>query len=441
MATKSGGELDLHKPELTDDHKVTIGTHLPENFQKIDDVFSDHVKDVSQGEAHGLRLVDGWLEFFGQKLKGGGGVPVGNVFDLAAAVDDKSVTLTWRDPDNLVVEDINGVHVTLSRWQGTKIVRKQGSYPEHENDGVLVVDNTERGKYETVGYTDIGLQNDVEYYYMAFPYTTDGVVTIDSVNRVTATPVVLDPATWKGIQAIVRAGRANEFFAVGDEIASEYNGKEITWVVIGIDVDTPAGGLAHSLTLQTKDCLHNIQFDAPEPSNPESNRKDYGNNRYIHSALRQWLNSSDAEFVWTSQHQYDAPPTDSLDLYNGAGFLHWLDPELVTVLGEVVKKVARNTVTDNGGQDVFADKVFLLSRVEVGLGAEGDTDGEVVYPYYVGIGDAGRIKNFDGSARPWWLRAPRIGSSYNVRYVNASGTVSYNHAWSTYGLAPACCIV
>lgn len=40
MSTTTGGTLNLVKPALTDDHKVTIGTDLPANFQKIDDVIS-----------------------------------------------------------------------------------------------------------------------------------------------------------------------------------------------------------------------------------------------------------------------------------------------------------------------------------------------------------------------------------------------------------------
>ena len=35
----------------------------------------------------------------------------------------------------------------------------------------------------------------------------------------------------------------------------------------------------------------NIQFDAPEPSNSDSNRKSRGNNRWQYSNLRQWLYS------------------------------------------------------------------------------------------------------------------------------------------------------
>jgi hypothetical protein len=47
MSTLTGGDLNLVKPELTDDHKVTIGTDLPANFQKIDDEFTAHLADTT----------------------------------------------------------------------------------------------------------------------------------------------------------------------------------------------------------------------------------------------------------------------------------------------------------------------------------------------------------------------------------------------------------
>jgi hypothetical protein len=89
----------------------------------------------------------------------------------------------------------------------------------------------------------------------------------------------------------------------------------------------------------------------------------YGSNNYVESAIRQWLNSEDETFVWEPQTPFDRPSTTAP--YTGGGFLHRLDPDLVAVLGAVDKQVARNTVTDGGGQDLFSDKVFLLSRVEV----------------------------------------------------------------------------
>ena len=47
MSTLTGGTLNLVKPALTDDHKVTIGTDLPANFQKIDDEFTAHKADYT----------------------------------------------------------------------------------------------------------------------------------------------------------------------------------------------------------------------------------------------------------------------------------------------------------------------------------------------------------------------------------------------------------
>ena len=259
--------------------------------------------------------------------------------------------------------------------------------------------------------------------------------------------VVGSIATWKDVQAVVRRGQAERFFAVGDQLMSTYKGSPIVWDVIGINHDTPTDtNMTYSMTIQTHDCLANIQFDAPEPTNPDTNRQQYGNNRYIHSAIRQWLNSNDDVFQWVSQHEYDAAPTG--DPYTGPGFLKLLDPELAAVIGKVNKQVARNTVTDGGGQDLFSDKVFLLSGVEVYGGTEGDTTGEKPYAYYSALAGApttaslaGRIKLLNGSPRYWWLRSPGAGDSRTARYVTTTGYVTNTNVSFALGLAPACCII
>jgi len=219
------------------------------------------------------------------------------------------------------------------------------------------------------------------------------------------------------------------------------------WDVIGIDHDKPTDPrFTHSLTIQSHDILLNAQFDAPEPGNPDSYRQQYGNNRYIHSAIRQWLNSEEEEFTWQSQHQCDVAPTGAP--YNGAGFLKLLDPELVAVLGAVDKQVARNTVTDGGGQDLFSDKVFLLSRVEVYGGTEGETDGEAPYPYYESLASSptinpigGRIKYSGSSASVWRLRSPSLTGAGSQRNVSSSGGVGTSPASNSQGVAPAVVIV
>lgn len=252
--------------------------------------------------------------------------------------------------------------------------------------------------------------------------------------------IVHNIESWAEVQEIVRRGLAPTIFKIGDQLVADYDGSAVVWDIIGFDHDIPTDtNYTHSMTIQAHDCIMNIQFDAPEPTNPDTNRQQYGSNNYMESAIRQWLNSNESQFNWVAKTQYDEPPTSSN--YNGAGFLYNLDQELVAVLGAVDKQVACNTVTDGGGQDTFSDKIFLLSRVEVGVGTEGVTDGEVVYPYYDGISDAGRIKLLNNSPRYWWLRSPAVGYSHHVRIVRPTGAVDSNDARNANGLSPACCII
>lgn len=142
---------------------------------------------VDDGEAHGLRVnaVTKSLEYYdGTEWHiVSNGLPVGNVANFTASVGDTKITLNWEDPTDLIVDD-----VTIATWSKTKIMRKVGSYPANENDGVLVIENGVRDQYKTTGYEDSGLINGTQYYYMAFPVTDAGIVTVDTDNQATATP-------------------------------------------------------------------------------------------------------------------------------------------------------------------------------------------------------------------------------------------------------------
>ncbi len=175
-------------------------------------------------------------------------------------------------------------------------------------------------------------------------------------------------------------------------------------------------------------------------------RCQYGSNNYMESAIRQWLNSESDLFNWESKTRYDMPPIGLP--YTGAGFLNLLDSDLAKVIGAVDKQVARNTITDGGGQDLFSDKVFLLSRVEIYSGEEGVIDGEVPYDYYSSMEGAPttsaadwRIKYLDLYPRNWWMRSPTVGASANTRFVGATGAVGSSYATSSFGVSPACVII
>lgn len=175
----------------------------------------------------------------------------------------------------------------------------------------------------------------------------------------------------------------------------------------------------------------------------------YGSNNWKESAMRQWLNSANAEgSVWTPQTIFDRPPSWKT---NTAGFLNGLDADFLAVVGKTKKVTCRNTITDGGGSDTTEDRFFLLSRREMYAGDEISSviEGEP-YPFYsdfsdltaAGVGaDTNRIKYRNGSASYWWLRTPTPWYGFNVRGVSPSGALYGNGASSAGGVAPVCNII
>ena len=143
------------------------------------------------------------------------------------------------------------------------------------------------------------------------------------------------------------------------------------------------------------------------------------------------MNDNSDYYLWVAQGLYDMPSTYGA----GGGFLKRLDADLASVIGPGVKKVARATA-DGDGQDTTEDKVWLLSRVEMGYGTEGVTTGEQVYERWNVATNAERIKLLSGSSLRWWLRPPFVSNQNNARGVNIDGTLSYYYSNSSYGLAP-----
>lgn len=173
-----------------------------------------------------------------------------------------------------------------------------------------------------------------------------------------------------------------------------------------------------------------------------------GSNRWSTSAVRQYLNSDAAVGeVWTPQTVFDRPPTWAA---NTAGFLNGVDSDFTAVLGTVQKVTALNTVCDGGGTETFSEKAFLLSRSEVYGGDEVVSGEGMPYKYYsdysdhqspgAGI-DHNRVKLLGGTAKSWQLRTANNGQAYDVRLLDANGTVWQGGAVNKIGIAPAVAIV
>ena len=175
-------------------------------------------------------------------------------------------------------------------------------------------------------------------------------------------------------------------------------------------------------------------------------RVSYGSNNYKESAMRQFLNSSAAAgSVWIPQTKFDRPPSWLTSL---AGYKNGLDQDFLAVVGKVVLPCSANSIYEapdssitKGTKYNLNDEFYLASEMEIFNANRDVADDSKVFPFYVGAGNADRIKYRDGSAADWWLRTPYSGGANRVRRVISDGTVSSNSAVNSYGLAPACTIV
>lgn len=199
-------------------------------------------------------------------------------------------------------------------------------------------------------------------------------------------------------------------------------------------------------------------FDAKEPSNSNSDRRNYGNNRAAVANLLQWLNSAAGAGQWYSaQHSADAPPNNANVWYNyneyeaEAGFLNGFEQDFRDALLNDTITVAKSS-TDGGGSEQITRKVRLLTRTEV-FGdtengtAEGtqwpiftDNNSRLAYPTAEAVSKSEYKTSSLSSSQPWWwwLLTPNAGGADGVRGVYSGGGLGYYYAWTgSRGVRPA----
>lgn len=212
----------------------------------------------------------------------------------------------------------------------------------------------------------------------------------------------------------------------------------------------------NSVTLVTVQIIKMMCFDAKESANGNSDRRSYGNNRWIYSNIRQWLNSTAAANAWyAAQHSADAPPSaanvwDGVNQYQTiAGFLNAFTTNERNALLSTNRVVGRSS-TDGGGTETCTDKIFLLTYTEVGLSGDVTAGSKLA----IFSDNASRVAtvtpecvaNSNYSSNPaansawyWWLADAYAGSAYLARCVYSDGTLNWNSACrGSLGLRPAC---
>lgn len=217
-----------------------------------------------------------------------------------------------------------------------------------------------------------------------------------------------------------------------------------------------AGYPANSVTLVTNQIIKLLCFDAKESANGNSDRRNYGNNRYIWSNLRKWLNSDAGAGAWyTAQHSADAPPSTA-NVWNGvnqyqtiAGFLNAFSANERAALLDTTITVGKSS-TDGGGTETCVDKIFPPSCTEVGLSGDHVCGSKLAIfsddSSRVATVTASCVANSNYSSNPsansawyYWLRDAYAGSASYARRVYYDGTLDWNSAYGGYlGLRPAC---
>ena len=228
-------------------------------------------------------------------------------------------------------------------------------------------------------------------------------------------------------------------------------GKPIVWLVAA---KNHSGYPSGSVTLVTNQIIKLICFDAKEPSNTYRDRRDYGNNRYIYSNLRQWLNSNAGAGQWyTAQHSADQAP-DSYHVWQSkcpydtiAGFLNGFTANDRAALLSTTLTVGKSS-TDGGGTETCTDKIFPLSCTEVALSGDHvcgsklaifSDDSSRIATVSASAADDANFGSFANQAHSYWLRDARAESADDASSVYTKGTLIAKGAYvSDCGLRPAC---
>jgi len=184
--TKTGTTHNLTSSELptglfTARFKATDGFIEDDTF-KINNVVytaqSSRLESLNTDDFKSGAVVSIEVDTDGKKInfKLGGGMnetlpPQVTNFKTVIAINE-TATLSWTNP-------------TDESYSRTIIVRKTDTYPTNINDGIKVYKGT------ASAVTDVGLINNVTYYYTAFSCNSKGQSqTMQSTNRVIATPLL-----------------------------------------------------------------------------------------------------------------------------------------------------------------------------------------------------------------------------------------------------------
>ena len=225
--------------------------------------------------------------------------------------------------------------------------------------------------------------------------------------------ITLEAATWEQINAISLAGKAQDYWSVGDTKTITFGSAvlgstSIVVKIMGFEYDDLADGSGKAkISFGMANCF----------------------------ATKQSMNSSDT----------NAGGWSSCALRTT--IINTILPAFVAAIGaNIIKPVTKRTSAGSQSTTIntSTDSLWLLSEYEVfgattySAAGEKPADKSICYPIFTSA--ASRIKNVGSSAANWWERSPCAGYSTLFCGVNSSGSAGGGLASGSQGVALGFCV-
>ena len=206
--------------------------------------------------------------------------------------------------------------------------------------------------------------------------------------------------SWEAIIAACQSGSVPDSWVVGNSKTMTINGTSYQIDIIGKNHDTYTAGGTAPLTFQMHDCYRTAY---------KMNSSDINRGGWTSCAMR-------------STHLPAILALMPTEVRNG------------------IREVNKLTSAGNASATIktTADKLFLLSEIEIFGSANYSVDGEGNQYNYYKAGNS-KVKNRSGSASIWWGRSPESSNSKSFVGVGSTGYVTHADASRAFGVAFGFC--
>ena len=278
----------------------------------------------------------------------------------------------------------------------------------------------------------------------------------------------LEDCTWEQISAISAAGKAAEYFSVGDTKSVYLKGTVGTLeldttlyvYILGFDHNSEIEGKGITFgTFKTADGVDVALIDSKYESNDTSGTKYFNMNHWGYSNYGGWAGCDMRYDILGSTDKaplgYGAAKTTSVVGYDPSGtcatspVTNTLMAALPSELRAVMKPMTKYTNNTGASGDteekvtVTTEYLPLLAEFEI-LGARTYANGyeknkQKQYDYYAYAAGNSRVKyrhSSTGSAAYWWERSANCCSEYNFCRVYTNGGANTYTSDYAFGIAP-----